>query len=473
MSNNAEFLEAASTALGREYVSIDRLTLRAYERDSYPLALRANGGYAGTRDKPSAVLWPRSTADVAMVLRLAQAHGTTVVPYGGGSGICGSALPAAGAVIIDTKLMNRCIKVDTHSLAVTVQAGILGGELERHLNALGYTCGHYPQSLFSSTVGGWIAHRGAGAMSTKYGKVEDLLLGVQVVLPTGEIWQARDVPASAAGPDLSRLFLGAEGALGIVTEATFKIFPLSTYSSRVAMIMPSMVAGLDAGRRIVQAGLRPAIVRLYDSIETAALFGDATLPPDAATLLIIDEGCNRELIDLTIAVAGRVATELGGWEPELPVADLWQENRYSTAGLCDTLSDPTGIADALEVANQYSRLPVTYLRMKEAMLAAAGNGGRVFGHASHFYHTGANLYLIFHASATSEDAVPALYHTIVDAALTACLAEGGTLSHHHGVGIAKNPHMTAEWGATGLAMWDRIRRQFDPDRVMNQRVLTG
>ena len=154
----------------------------------------------------------------------------------------------------------------------------------------GLTCGHYPQSIYSSTVGGWISHRGVGTFSTRYGKMDDLLVSLEVVLPSGDVLRTRAVPTSAAGPDLNRLFLGAEGTLGIITEATIKMFVRPTYRRHATYRLDDMAAGLSSIRQVLQAGYRPAVVRLYDPVETETLFGQVPGAEGATTLLVLDEG---------------------------------------------------------------------------------------------------------------------------------------------------------------------------------------
>jgi alkyldihydroxyacetonephosphate synthase len=366
---------------------------------------------------------------------------------------------------MDLKRMAQFVDLDPVSMTVTVEAGMLGKDLEDRLNAAGFTTGHYPQSIFSSTVGGWVAHRGVGTFSTRYGKVDDLVLGLEVVLPDGGVFVTRHVPQSAAGPDLKRLFLGSEGTFGVITRVTLQIYPLPAVRQFAAYSCPTFATGLDVVRRVLQAGYRPAAVRLYDAVEAKARLG--TDPASTKALLIVINEGPDELVDATGRAIDGAADGSGLVSLGPGFAETWLAGRFSTAGLVSAIEGPAGIADALEVANVWARLAETYERMKEAMEVVIGRAGVVFGHASHFYHSGANLYMIFEAAAGSDDAVEPLYRAILDAALTACLAMGGTLTHHHGVGIGKRRFMEQELGTTGIDLLRRLRATIDPDGLMN------
>ena len=450
--------------LGPEQVTTSPASLLAYGRDAYPVAIR-EALHGGARFEPSIVAWPRSTRDVVEVLAIARRHRLPVVPYGAGSGIVGGALAGEHRLTLDMRRLARFIAHDPVSMTATVEAGILGKDLEDRLNASGFTCGHFPQSLYSSTVGGWVAHRGVGTFSTRYGKIDDLVLGLEAVLPDGTIVDLKAAPQSAAGPDLKRLFLGSEGTLGIITQVTLRVFPAPEARRLVGFACDSFDVGLDAVRRIVQAGYRPAAVRLYDADEARLQLGTDPSTEDALLIAVIDGP--GPLVEATAGAFADTAAALGLRDVGDRYTADWLRSRFSTAGLVTTNESPLGIADALEVANDWARLGGTYARMRSAMETVIGEGGRIFGHASHFYHTGANLYLIFHATADAPDAVEARYRAVLDAAFDACLATGGTLTHHHGVGLGKRRYMERELGSGGHELLSMIKRAIDPGGLMN------
>lgn len=449
---------------GQERVSTNPIDLLAYSRDTYPLAMK----YAAEGKKifwPDAIVWPETTEEVAALVHFANKHTIPVMPYGGGSGIVGGVLSTTGGIIVDMKKMDQIIAIDPHSMLVRVQAGKLGKPYEDELNMAGFTGGHFPQSLYSASVAGWVAHRGAGTFSTKYGKVDEMIKSLTVVLPSGEVLDTRTLPASAAGFDLNRIFMGTEGILGIITEATLQIHPLPEKRIHMSYAVDSFDTGVEAIRRIIQKDFRPGVVRLYDEIEAHDQFGSLGIDGQAV-LLFVCEG-QSELVDVTAKVVKDTATQLMTDDLGQAVGEYWLENRFSTASLCRTNSNLVGVSDALEVANTYTSLAPMYHAMKEGMDQEVGPKGRVYGHASHFYHTGGNLYMIFHAFGESHEEVDDQYMRVLDAAFKACHATGGTLTHHHGVGIAKAQWMNRELGDTGFSLLKSIKHTLDPKNIMN------
>ncbi len=453
-----------SAALGAESVSQDTTDLLAYAHDVFPLALKL-AGQGRPFALPDVIVFPHSSAEVAEVVRIARRHKAPVIPYGGGSGIVGGALPVGGGIVVELKRLASIGEIDMVSRLVTVGAGLNGQRLEDHLNERGFTTGHYPQSLRSSTVGGWIAHRAIGTASTRYGGIEDIVAGLEAVLPDGEILRLKPLPRSSTGPDLKQLFLGGEGTLGIVTEATLRIRPLPAARRWLVFTFDDFAAGLEAVRAVVQADLRPAVVRLYDELEAAHVLQLAGLAPGRCLLLMDCEG-DADSVQWEAGRSVEILSTHGSPAPEV-IAERWWQGRFFTRGLLNTLHKPLGVADALEIAAPWRDLAGAYRAMRREMSAALGPSGVVYGHTSHAYPDGANLYMIFHGEAAQEDDLAEYYDRVLAAAFRACVDHGGTISHHHGIGLGKARWMGWENGPEALGVLRAIQHALDPERRMN------
>ena len=207
-----------------------------------------------------------SAEEVSAVLKIANYYKISVTPWGGGR-IPGGALAVQGGIIRDTKRMNKIINFDTDSYTVTAETGIIHQNLEWEANERGYSLMHYPSSIGCSTLGGFLAHRGTGVLSTKYGNIDDLCVAMEIVLPNGSIINTLPVPKSSVGPDLKSLFTGSEGTLGVMTKAEMKFFDIPESRKFQAYMFHNLSDGIEAGRKVMKR-IRPSIIRLFDELET-------------------------------------------------------------------------------------------------------------------------------------------------------------------------------------------------------------
>ena len=455
--------DALRRELGDDRVSEDAAALDAHRTDYWILAhLRARQGRLG--EPPACIVLPRATAEVAAAVRTAQRHGVAIVPYGGGSGVLGGAVPPAGSVVIDLRVMDKLLELDETSLLARAQAGMMAGDHDRALNARGYTSGHYPQSIERATLGGLVATRSAGQFSTKYGNIEDLLLGLEVVLPSGDTLRLAPVPRASTGPSLRELFLGSEGTLGIVTEVTQRMFPLPERRVLQSLVVPSMAAGLDLIRRVVRVGWRPAVLRLYDTIETARTFSEWA-PSDACLLLVVCEGpaamADTEMGAVTAASGG--AKTLG----TAPV-EHWLEHRNSVPSW-DFFLDREMMVATIEIAATWDRVAALYdtvtagLGSVSGMLAASA-------HSSHSYAQGTNLYITFALKPEDFARAEETYLAAWTRVMEATLAAGGTIAHHHGIGRLRVPWLERELG-DAYPVLRALKRALDPAGIMNPGAL--
>ena len=253
---------------GARRVSVRPVDLETYARDMWPRMLIAHREGEPAPHRPHAVVWPEHVREVVSVVKLAREYRIPIVPYGGGSGVCGGAVPLHGGITIDTKRMQQLRSVRSDELVCDVEAGLNGERFERELARRGYTFGHFPSSIYCSTVGGWLATRAAGQLSTKYGKVEDRVAGLTVVTGRGEVIETDGPTRALRGPSWTQLICGSEGTLGIITSARLRVSPAPQLRVFRGYEVDDIPAGVDAIRRILQKGLRPAVVRLYDELDT-------------------------------------------------------------------------------------------------------------------------------------------------------------------------------------------------------------
>ncbi len=253
---------------GERRVSMRAVDLDTYSRDMWPRLLLAYREGQRPPHRPHAIVWPEHVREVVAVIKLARERRIPIVPYGGGSGVCGGAVPLFGGITIDTKRMQALRSVRADELICDVEAGLSGERFERDLARRGYTFGHFPSSIYCSTVGGWLATRAAGQLSTKYGKVEDRVAGLTVVTGRGEIIETDGPHRALRGPSWTQLIVGSEGTLGVITSARLRVSPAPQLKVYRGFEIDDVAAGTEAIRRVLQRGLRPAVIRLYDELDT-------------------------------------------------------------------------------------------------------------------------------------------------------------------------------------------------------------
>jgi alkyldihydroxyacetonephosphate synthase len=448
------FLERLAEACAD--VHLDPGDLAEASRDWWPLAMVwATEGQVG--QVAGALVRPTSVEEVSAVLRLCHETRVPVTPAGGRSSVVGGTVPVHGGVLLDLTGLSGIVDVDPTSGVVEVLAGTFGDAFEAELSAThGLTVGHWPQSMALSTVGGWIACRGAGQLSNRYGKIEDIVLGLEVVLPDGRTIRTGGQPREAVGPDLTRLFVGAEGTLGVVTRAWLQAWPVPTHRASSAWGFDSFEGALEAMRSTVRRGASPAVMRLYDGIESERNFG---VDRSVNVLLVFDEG--DELMvgagmaqECERAGADRLGDDL---------VDRWFGHRNDVAAL-ETFISKGYVVDTLEVSAPWSKLDAVY---REALAAIRGVPGTLLAsvHQSHSYPTGACLYFTF-GGQVEPDQRDAYYRAVWDAGTEAVLANGGSLSHHHGVGLNRARFVPTALGAA-LGVLTAVKSAVDPNGICN------
>ena len=418
--------------------------------------------------RPDVIVYPGTAEEVARILAVAHQLRVPVLPWGGGSGTQGGALPIHNGIVVDLKRLDRIVAIDETSLSVTAQAGINGAVLEWALVDRGLTLPHYPASAQCATLGGYLAPRGSGTISTKYGKAEDLVMSMEVALPDGTLIRTPGVPNHASGPDFMRLFLGSEGTFGIITEATMRIAKLPETRLFRALLFPDVAAGLEFGRRLMVDRLDPLVIRMYDPHSTASLVKRVLGYELEGAYMIMGFDGWTEIATAQEARAMRLAGEFGARDLGREPGERWWNHRY------DFYYPPLGyhlplMYGTVETVATFANIERIYHAKKAAITSAFAHVGVDYiGHFSHWFPWGASLYDRFVVKDVPADpeAARKLHDDIWDVAVHTSLKHGGMINEHHGVGLKLHRFMPAQYGAA-WPLLQAIKRAIDPHGIMN------
>ncbi|MEO1269688.1 MAG: FAD-binding oxidoreductase [Myxococcota bacterium] len=480
--------------------------------------------------EPAGIIQPGSETEVAEVVRILGEACEPVVPYGAGSGVCGGTTPDRGGFVVDVKRLRGITALDSEALTVRVGAGTIGMDLETELQRRGFTLGHYPSSLYCSSVGGYLAARSAGQQSSLFGKIEDMVQSLRLVTGTGELLDTGPglgVDAWPGGLDMTQLVVGSEGTLGIITSSTLRIHPAPEVQLYRGFQCPTLEEGLQVQRRLMQAGLRPCVMRLYDEFDSliAGRGDDAAAEPGLPSRLVsglrevaleavrerADEvGWLKELWpdvtrrvsraargllgraigqplllnQLVDALPGGCLLVLGFEGPERETlreaqagfaiarqhgfdlgpgpGEHWHANRFNVSYKQSPLFDMGAFVDTMEVSTTWSSLTHMYYAVKEAVAPHAF----IMAHFSHAYPEGASIYFTFAGFGSDTEESLARYEAAWQAGQEAVMASGGSVAHHHGVGLSKAPRIGHDHQG-GRVLFEGLKAAFDPQGIMN------
>jgi alkyldihydroxyacetonephosphate synthase len=417
-------------------------------------------GHFGSGRIPAFVAWPETTAQVVELVRLANAEAVPLVPWGGSVGFRGGSLPLSDrSIVVDTKKMARVLEVNPDAMTIRVQTGAVRSDFDGLLAEHGFWFPFDPPSHPVSTIGGFISTAAAGWWMPKYGYMGDLVLALEVVLPQGDVLRTRPVMKHSVGPNLNWLFVGAAGTLGLITEATLKIYPLPETRRTRVLTFPSFNDAYRAAYAINRADLNPYVLRVGDDGHSRVYLGRALMEPalEGASVIVGFDGLT-ELVEAQDRIALRLATEHGGrdwgtemgrrfWETRL---NFWKQRKSTQA-----------TTNVITTAGTFDRIEPIY----QAVRRLYDQYGVHFSiHIPHFTEKGASLYCIFRHPVSEEGL--ALSRRIWQEAIPMIQELGGTLEHHHEVGVHLTPWVEAELGV-GLEVLRRIKRALDPAGIMN------
>ena len=444
------------------------------------------------------VVYPADEAQVQAVVDYASENGYVVIPFGGGSNIAGSLEPIASEkriiISLDLGLLAKVTAIDEGSGLATIQAGAQGPDIEEQLNARGWTMGHFPDSFTHSTVGGWVATRSSGMQSDVYGDIADIARGMRMVRPNEATTVIRPLPSSSTGPSVREMILGSEGRLGVITEVTVNVHRTPAVREIIGYLFPSWEAGIAAMHEISESDAKPTVTRVSDAREAGFSFATskAVTGIDAQKILqryLKARGWDLENINLSFigyegskshvayekAIVKSIVKKHGGMAVGKGPGALYDQKKFDTPYLRDFLLDRGAAADVSETAAPWSKLN----QMHDAVYAAAnkaydeiGVKGWIMSHLSHSYHSGACLYFTF-AFVYKTDAI-AEYDVVKQAIQQAFIDNGGTLSHHHGVGVEMSAWMEQDISSGGVSLIKGLFDTADPQHILNPgKVLAG
>jgi alkyldihydroxyacetonephosphate synthase len=455
---------ALAGVVGAEYVSTrdaDRLP-HAGGKSTLDLLRRRS---REPQDAPDAVVMPGTDDEITAVLHVCADRGLAVVPFGGGTSVVGGLAPIRGtfhAVIALDLCRLTHFELDEVSLEATLGAGLSGPRAEELLAERGYELGHYPQSFRFATIGGFAATRSSGHASAGYGRFDEMVTGLRVVTPDGVLDLGR-APSSAAGPDLRELFLGSEGVFGVITTVRARVHPIPAVRQYEAWMFPDFATGSAAVRAVVQGGTGPTVLRLSDEAETGITFALAGQTGSGCLAVAAFEG-SADQVAARHEATRAVLTRAGGTSRGADPARNWERGRFDAPYLRDALLANGALCETLETAATWTNLPALKDAVTLALQTALGTS-LVMCHISHVYPTGASLYFTV-VAALGENPIDR-WTAAKQAVGDAIMAHGGTITHHHAVGVDHRAWMAQEVGEVGVRILRAVKQALDPAGILN------
>lgn len=451
--------------VGVENVILDRADLITHGNDTFWLTYQyIENGKAPTL--PNIVVLPGSTEEVSRVLQICNYYKLPVVPFGGCSGGQGGATPFAGGVSLDMKRMNRILEIDEYSRTVTVEAGVIFQQLEWRVNELGYSTMHIPSSITCSTVGGFLAHNGIGVLSTKYGKIDDMCIWLEAVIPDGTVLDTSPVPKHSSGPYLKDIFIGSEGTYGVITKAKFRLFQIPQTRQFHAFLFKDLSTALKAGRDLVHE-CRPSILRLYDENETKSVIKDVVGVEKPGVFMNIAVEGMEKIVDIEHEHALEVCMgKYGAEDMGEEYGSKWWDHRVTFFYPGHVFQYPK-MYGTMDTISTYDKIEDIYWSMKEAVETNFPQA-RFLAHFSHWYDWGCMMYDRFIVDHAPENPMEAtrLHNQIWRCGVRTALAHGGVLNDHHGIGIKLGSLMKEQYGSS-MMIYRGLKQMFDPNGIMN------
>ncbi|WP_129669677.1 FAD-binding oxidoreductase [Phytoactinopolyspora endophytica] len=490
------FQSELADIVGEDHVHVDAMSrvVHTFGKSIRDLLRVRSGSLERT---PDVVVYPGDEEQVQQLVAAAVAANAVVIPFGGGSNIAGSLEPAPDeervVISLDLGRLNQVLDIDEDAGLARIQAGALGPDLERDLGKRGWTMGHFPDSFTHSTLGGWVATRSSGMQSDKYGDIADIVRGVRVARPDGMV-TIRAIPSASTGPSVREMIVGSEGRLGVITEATVQVHRTPEVREIVGYFFPSWEAGLAAMREIAESDASPSVTRVSDAPESAFSFatrkeskGIEAAGTKALMRVLKARGWDLDQICLSFVgyegsashvryekkLVKRIVKRHGGFGVGKGPGRLYDQKKFDTPYLRDFLLDRGAAGDVSETAAPWSKLQHLYDHTISSARKAyddIGVQGWIMCHLSHSYHSGACLYFTF--AFMHGDEPLKQYDHVKSAIQQAFIDAGGTLSHHHAVGVEHSAWLPQDISPEGVALMQGLfdsadpQRNFNPDKII-------
>ena len=451
-------------AVGRENCSTRDIDKMTHGVDYFWLS-RMWADRGGRMPEADFVVSPKNAKETSAVLQIANYYKIPVTTWGGGGGTQGGALPVAGGIVLDTKRMNEVTDVNTESMYIECGTGAIYKHLEWAANDKGYATMHYPSSLNCSTVGGFLAHRGIGVVSTKYGKIDDMVLQMEVVLPNGDIIHTSPAPKHAAGPDLNQIFIGSEGTLGVMTKAQMRIFEQPEERRFRGFLFKDMTGAFRAARELLQK-FKPSVIRLYDPAETASLIKKIVgVEREGAFMNVAVEGVS-EIVAVEEKIMLDTFKKYGAEDMGSEYGEKWWKEKI-TFFYPGNMMDLPQMFGTMDTIAPYDRIEKIYWAMKKAVETNFPMA-KFIAHFSHWYEWGCMVYDRFIVDNPPQDPHEALrlHNAIWSCGVRTALANGGVVNDHHGVGIKLGRLMKEQYGPA-MQVFEALKKELDPNGIMN------
>lgn len=501
-NTNASFLAALTAAFPAGQFSQDarERLLRSHGQTTADEVYKVV--YSSLERVVDLVFWPESERDVVDIIRLAAEHNVCLVPYGGGTSVsCALKLPTHEQeprmiIAVDMRRMNKIEWIDRENQRACVQAGITGKQLEDLLGKEGFTCGHEPDSLELSTLGGWIATNASGMKKNRYGNIEEIVESATLITPSGVIEQLQTMPRISIGIQPQQMLFGSEGNLGLITKAVIRIHPLPEVKQYASVVFPDFKTGTAFLYALQQAGAVPASIRLLDNVQFR--FGQALKPkPDVKALVMgrvqktfllkVKKFDPHELCAATIVMEGsaeevayqkqvidKLTKQFGGVAGGATNGQRGYMLTYAIAYIRDFLAQYHIIGETYETTVPWSRIGdviravAEMVERKHRELKLPGRP-YISPRITQIYHTGVCIYFTHGFSTKGVENPDAIFSAIEHELRQAIIDNGGSLSHHHGIGKLRADFMPQMISPAGIALLKQIKQANDPQNVFGIR----